>query len=68
MSRPHPPAAVPSAEAEILAGDTSMKPPPRPIVMADLNVDRRKPTLTLFLLLLPFLFRGSTLMSYSDFG
>ncbi|KAK4394895.1 hypothetical protein Sango_1643800 [Sesamum angolense] len=39
MSRPHPPAAVPSTEAEILAGDTSMKPPSRPIVMADLNVD-----------------------------
>ncbi|KAL0356374.1 UNVERIFIED_CONTAM: hypothetical protein Sradi_4084300 [Sesamum radiatum] len=56
MSRPHPPAAVPSAEAEILAGGTSMKPPPRPIVMADLNVDRRKPTLTLIFF---FSFRSS---------
>ncbi|KAI3454360.1 hypothetical protein Pfo_011023 [Paulownia fortunei] len=47
MYRPHPPAAVPSAETETetLTSDTSMKPPPppppqaRPIVMADLNVD-----------------------------
>ncbi|KAL8041797.1 hypothetical protein ABFX02_09G007300 [Erythranthe guttata] len=45
MSRPHPPAAAaPSAETVFITGGTSMKPPPppqqpRPIVMADLNVD-----------------------------
>ncbi|PIN27038.1 Protein O-GlcNAc transferase [Handroanthus impetiginosus] len=41
MSQLHLPAAVPSVETEILTGDTSMKPQtqPRPVVLADLNVD-----------------------------
>lgn len=45
MSRPYPHPAVPPVETAILAGGTSMKPPPspenkpRPIIMADLNVD-----------------------------
>ncbi|KAL3835282.1 hypothetical protein ACJIZ3_010018 [Penstemon smallii] len=41
MSRPYPSSAVPSVEAETLAGDNSMKPlpPTRAVVLADLNVD-----------------------------